>query len=195
MARLHCHTRNRWSRNEARHRRRRVVGLVTAAATLLAATITVSGPALADSLPRGTACSIDANGRAGPAAAIGDGDHATAPGGSGGDGGSGGSGGAGGKGGPGAKAALAESGEPAGTAGTAVRPVPTVSPARAAKAVPAAPPGHKAERLASTANPAARAGPGEIGRGPSRRGCRIPHRAGAVITESARRIEAGVGNG
>jgi hypothetical protein len=73
MARLHCHTRNRWSRNEARHRRRRVVGLVTAAATLLAATITVSGPALADSLPRGTACSIDANGMAGPAAAIGEG--------------------------------------------------------------------------------------------------------------------------
>ena len=65
MARLHCRTRNRRSRNEAR-RRRRVVGLVAAAATLLAAMITVSGLALADSLPRGTGCRIDANGMASP---------------------------------------------------------------------------------------------------------------------------------
>jgi hypothetical protein len=115
MARLHCHTRNRWTRNEAR--RRRVVGLVTAAATLLAAMITVSGLALADSLPRGTGCSIDANGMAGPAAAIGDGGHATAPGGSGGDGGSGGSGGAGGKGGSGGKGGAGGNGGNGGAAG------------------------------------------------------------------------------
>ena len=58
--------------------------------------------------------------------------------------------------------------------------------------------GRKAERsasLASTANAAARAAPGEIGRGPSRRGRSHTSAAVAVITDSAPAKEPNVDNG